>query len=83
MTRDREEERKNVLGVVETFRIAWNELCAQFAVLTIEQRIAMFDVFIGMTTPPITIPIGAKEEDEVEEQSGWIKKDCGVKSKRK
>ena len=24
-----------------------------------------------------------KEEDEVEEQSGWIKKDCGVKSKRK
>ncbi len=36
-----------------------------------------------MTTPPITIPIEAEEEDEVEEQYGWVKKDGGVKRKRK
>lgn len=83
MARGREEERKNVHEAVETLRIAWDELCAQFEDLTIEQRIAIFDVFIGMTTPPITIPIEAEEEYEVEEQYGWVRKDGGVKRKRK
>ena len=82
MARDREEERKNVHEAVETLRIAWDELCVQFSDLTIEQRIAMFDVFIRMTTP-ITIPIEAEEEDEAEEQYGRVRRDGGGKRKRK
>ena len=43
----------------------------------------MFDVFVKMKTEPITISNEVEEKDEVEEQYGWVKKDGGVKRKRK
>ena len=43
--------------------------------MTVEQRIVMFDAFVGMTAPSVTLQFEAEDEDGVEGHHGWVEKD--------
>ncbi len=75
MVQGREAEKKNIRHAVETLRMVWDEMSAQFDELSNQERIMMCDVFINMTQPhTISIPAVDEHEDK-EERYGWVKKE--------
>ena len=80
MVQGREAEKKNIRHAVETLKMVWDEMSAQFAELSNQERIMMCDVFINMTQPH-TISMPADDESEAkEEQYEWVKKEKAKKN---